>query len=174
MPIEFACECGKAYKVADQYAGKRTKCTACGQPVLVPAPAAAEESAEDAALRALMDGAEDEPARSGGYAGRAEYSAPPPPPPRPAAPRFDADSYRPKKEKEKPKKKERSYSSSYDSPQESRWSPNWVKVGSGTLCLVGGLAWLGVGLLAGRFFFYPVFLILAGPFIIINGLLSKS
>lgn len=36
MPISFSCECGKAMKVKDEYAGKRAKCPACGQGVVVP------------------------------------------------------------------------------------------------------------------------------------------
>jgi hypothetical protein len=87
MPIEFACPCGKAYKVADAHAGKRSKCTSCGLPVVVPSPTpgevwaepprptapppTAEETAEEAALRALLD--DEPPARpaAGGWNTRA-------------------------------------------------------------------------------------------------------
>lgn len=37
MPITFACECGKQLKTADDNAGKRVKCPACGEAVAVPA-----------------------------------------------------------------------------------------------------------------------------------------
>jgi hypothetical protein len=38
MPIRFAChQCGKPYSVRDEYAGRKTKCTACGTPLTVPA-----------------------------------------------------------------------------------------------------------------------------------------
>jgi hypothetical protein len=36
MPIRFACQCGKGYKVADDRAGKRGKCSRCGAVIYVP------------------------------------------------------------------------------------------------------------------------------------------
>lgn len=36
MTIAVSCTCGKTLNVPDQYAGKRIKCTGCGQPVSVP------------------------------------------------------------------------------------------------------------------------------------------
>src|SRR5262249_11251818 len=37
--IHFACPaCGTGYKVGDEFAGRRTKCRKCGQPLEVPAP----------------------------------------------------------------------------------------------------------------------------------------
>jgi hypothetical protein len=38
--IEIACACGKRFRVAEKYAGRRIKCPACGEVVTVPAPAA--------------------------------------------------------------------------------------------------------------------------------------
>jgi hypothetical protein len=180
MPIEFACECGKKFKVADEYAGKRSKCTACGQPVVVPMPApvpsADSPTDEDAAFRALTEGDDSEPAprTTGGYAGAA------PPAPRRAEPppsaRDTAHDMRARTtEMPKPSKpKKPTYRSSYDAPPERRWSPNWMKVGGGALAVVGGLVWLLVGMAAGYIYFYPFFLIPAGIFGIINGLLSRS
>src|SRR5687768_15249570 len=61
MSITFGCECGKPFTVADGYAGKRTKCPACGRPLTVPTPADPEgASAEDEAFRLLADGGEQE------------------------------------------------------------------------------------------------------------------
>ena len=186
MPIEFACACGKAFKVADEYAGKRSKCTACGQPVLVPQPqpAAVEEADEDAAVRALLDGDDPEPAPRtggyGGYAGAAPPRAEPPPPPRQdagshAARALAASSFTEKATKPKAKKaKPSSYGSSYDAPPERRWSPNWLKVGGGALgVLIGGGLLLG-GLAVGRFFIWSPVIIIVGLFGIINGLLSRT
>lgn len=204
MPIEFACPCGKGFKVADAYAGKRSKCTACGLPVVVPSPTpgevptepprpaapppTAEESAEDAALRALLD--DDEPAKptAGGWNTRApagqRETEPPAAPPRATAPAADAGSHaaralasaatQSKASKPSKPKAKRTSGSSYDQPSHRGWSPNWLKVGGGVLCLVGGLAWFGGGLLIGRIWWYSIFLILAGPFIMINGFLSRS
>ena len=36
MAISFQCKCGQTFKVADQYAGKRSKCTHCGAMLIVP------------------------------------------------------------------------------------------------------------------------------------------
>lgn len=185
MPIEFACECGKAFKVADEYAGKRSKCTACGQPVVVPSPsppAVAEESAEDAAMRALLDGDDPEPAprATSSFAGADDSPRRPAPPP----PRDDAGSHAaralaaanvaPKPSKEKGKAKKSPARSSYDGPPDRRWSPNWLKVGGGALAILGAIVWFGLGWLAGRIYFYPIFLVFAGIFGIINGLLSRD
>src|SRR5262249_35616150 len=42
MPIRFACPCGKAFQTQDEHAGKRTKCPACGQVLVIPGPRPAE------------------------------------------------------------------------------------------------------------------------------------
>jgi hypothetical protein len=48
MAITFACPCGKSYIVADNLAGKRTRCPVCQASFVVPAPAApVEEPLED-------------------------------------------------------------------------------------------------------------------------------
>ncbi len=41
MSIEVSCECGKRFRVGDQFAGKRGRCKACGRTVTVPAAAEA-------------------------------------------------------------------------------------------------------------------------------------
>jgi hypothetical protein len=46
MPIQFACPCGRAFKVGDEHAGKRTKCPSCGAAVVVPKPEAEELEVE--------------------------------------------------------------------------------------------------------------------------------
>jgi hypothetical protein len=38
MTIDFQCACGKKFRVADEYAGKRAKCKSCGEMVMVPNP----------------------------------------------------------------------------------------------------------------------------------------
>ena len=39
MPIIVSCECGRQKRVPDDYAGKKVKCSACGKPQIVTAPA---------------------------------------------------------------------------------------------------------------------------------------
>jgi hypothetical protein len=36
VPIQFACQCGKTLKAAEEHAGKRAKCNQCGQVVTIP------------------------------------------------------------------------------------------------------------------------------------------
>lgn len=40
MTIQFQCQCGKLMKTADESAGKRGKCPACGAVIMIPEPAA--------------------------------------------------------------------------------------------------------------------------------------
>jgi DNA-directed RNA polymerase subunit RPC12/RpoP len=42
MAIVFHCECGKELRSKDDFAGKRTKCPACGAAILIPVPVKAE------------------------------------------------------------------------------------------------------------------------------------
>ncbi len=36
MAVTFTCECGKKFSVNDKLAGKRGKCKACGQTLIIP------------------------------------------------------------------------------------------------------------------------------------------
>lgn len=56
--IKFACECGKAYKVPDKFAGKRVKCKNCGETVAVPSASEPISSARAAAVsqRSVVSG----------------------------------------------------------------------------------------------------------------------
>ena len=49
MPIKFKCPCGRAYQVADEHAGKRVKCRACG--AMIPVPRAQGKPAQGAVGR---------------------------------------------------------------------------------------------------------------------------
>lgn len=42
MTIPFACSCGKSFQAKDEFAGKRTKCPACGQVLVIPQPSRAD------------------------------------------------------------------------------------------------------------------------------------
>ncbi|MEO2010174.1 MAG: hypothetical protein ABGX22_15980 [Pirellulaceae bacterium] len=44
MTINASCSCGKTFRVKDELAGKKVKCSACGQPFTVPAPSIASPS----------------------------------------------------------------------------------------------------------------------------------
>ncbi len=49
VSIKFSCECGKAYKVSDKFAGKRVKCKQCGETVTVPSTTSDEIPSQRAA-----------------------------------------------------------------------------------------------------------------------------
>jgi hypothetical protein len=40
MPIEVACQCGQRFQAEDRFAGRKAKCSACGELLTIPAPAA--------------------------------------------------------------------------------------------------------------------------------------
>src|SRR5690349_19123250 len=40
MAIEFSCRCGSRFRVEEETAGKRARCKACGQYVIIPAASA--------------------------------------------------------------------------------------------------------------------------------------
>ncbi|MFP6675334.1 MAG: DUF805 domain-containing protein [Pirellulaceae bacterium] len=44
MTINASCSCGKTFRVKDELAGKKVKCSTCGQPFTVPAPSNASPS----------------------------------------------------------------------------------------------------------------------------------
>lgn len=56
--IKFSCECGKAYKVPDKFAGKRVRCKNCGETVAVPSASEQISSARAAAVsqRSVVSG----------------------------------------------------------------------------------------------------------------------
>src|SRR5438874_7266529 len=66
MAIEFACQCGSRFRVDDEMAGKRARCKACRQYVIIPA------ASTSAPVR--------QPAIAAPWAA-SHPSAPPPPPP---------------------------------------------------------------------------------------------
>lgn len=52
MAIQFSCSCGKQFCVRDDYAGKRARCSVCGQELTVPQATAAAVTATPAAAAA--------------------------------------------------------------------------------------------------------------------------
>ena len=89
MSISFHCDCGKAFRVPDNYAGRRTKCPTCQAALTVPTPAAADGADDFEVL-------DDEP----------EPASAPQPPARTAAARPQAPAPEPPKKKKKKRKKQ--------------------------------------------------------------------
>jgi hypothetical protein len=184
MPIEFACGCGKSLKVADEHAGKRTKCPACANPIVVPSPSVAEVSAEDEAFRALNDESEPvAPSNHRSWHQAEEYARPPSRGPAPPPAKPDAGSYAAralaragdevkKPSSEKPKKK--SWPVDPYAPREQKWHVDWGKVIGGIVGVLIGGALLFGGLAAGRFFIWSPIILIGGIIAIIGGFLSRS
>ena len=158
MPITFGCACGKQLRVADEYAGRRVKCPACGGATTVPEPEPEFEVIEDPS----------EP-----------IAAPPPPKARPVAKPTarrraddDDDDYddeeRPRKKKKwkKPKKRPAAATSSGDGGSGG--------VAGGLLMMVGAVVWFVVGLAFDWVFFYPPILFILGLVAFVKGLAGNS
>src|SRR5262249_9017903 len=54
--IKFSCDCGKAYKVPEEFAGKKVRCKQCGESILVPSASEAVSStrAEAVSQRSVL------------------------------------------------------------------------------------------------------------------------
>lgn len=65
MPITFACPCGKLFRVAEEWAGKRVRCKTCGDTIIVPEPDEDPEEPTPAANEtpAVHEAEEAKPAR---------------------------------------------------------------------------------------------------------------
>jgi hypothetical protein len=169
MSISFVCACGKSFAVADEYAGKRTKCPACGSALTVPTPAAesappAAEAEEDAAYRALMEAPEssaaERPAREPAAAKLS--SAPPnrePPPPTPY-----------------PKRGPKVATRSTKSPRERRGPAIHITPGvlGGLVSMLVAVVWFVVAYQAGWIYFYPPVMFVFGFVAVVRGLLGYS
>jgi hypothetical protein len=162
MPITFSCDCGKAFTVADGFAGKRTRCPACGAGLVVPQPAGVAD--EDAAFRMLAEAPEpDRPARSAPWAGGPMAPAPrpvipvrpPAPPPPPAA---------------KPKaRRSRGEGGSRGLPRISL-SP---AVAGGLFGMLFAAVWFFVGLSYNRIFVYAPILFVLSLIAVVRGILGR-
>jgi hypothetical protein len=166
MSIAFACDCGKSFSVAADYAGKRTKCPACGSGLTVPTPPAPEsdpeppkaESEEDSAYRALMES--PDPALSASPPTRRREASGEPPGSRPQS--------------EPPKIKARASAARKPARSSDGWPTGYeteprrpaVHISSGVLggaaMMLGAVIWFVVGLAAGILFYYPPVLFIIG------------
>jgi hypothetical protein len=82
MSILIACNCGKRFKAADQFAGKRTKCPGCGQTLTIPGAVAGATAAAAAPAAAAAKPRATATANAAVARPKAAVRpAPPPPPP---------------------------------------------------------------------------------------------
>lgn len=173
MPIAFGCpSCGIEYEVNDQFAGKRTKCPACAESLIVPAestlvraPAAPTASPEDEAYALLSDGAE-EPASSGPTPAEARSEAwdPGPAAPRTKSPLTTMPAPKPELKKSRKGSERGGRPRIYISPG--------VMGGIGSMVLAA--IWFVAGLAADRIFLYPPIMFVLGFVAVIRGLLGHA
>ena len=165
MPIQFACDCGKKFQVAEEHAGKRSKCPACGIGLLVPA--TPESPTDEVAYRALSDGPESEPNDQ-------DWREPDHTPQATVATRRQTPA--PKAQTpQAPKKKSKkvAFSDPY-APRERQWTIDGRRVIGGIFGVLLGCGLLFGGLAVNRFFIWSPVIIIGGIFGIINGLLHKE
>lgn len=169
MPITFSCKCGKSFRVKDEYAGKRTKCTGCSTALVVPEPEPVFEVEEE-----KFEVVEDEP----------EPPSPPAPPKKPSSlqERFQASktptkpasaaSFEKQLKADKSKIKKRR-----KKKRESEFSGVAVgpAVATGIAMMVGAVLWFVVGFYAlDRIFFYPPVLFVLGIVSVGKGLMGHE
>jgi hypothetical protein len=70
MPIDFACDCGKRYRVVDEMAGRGVKCKACGRATRVPTAEQADADLVDPFSSGEAYDVTDEPAAASASASR--------------------------------------------------------------------------------------------------------
>lgn len=197
--ITFQCECGKTHRTPAEHAGKRGKCSGCGNVMRIPelqpaaartAPPAQRSAATVAAApKARASSALDEhdPGRLYGLDDQDVAPRAPAPRGRPcpkcAKPLPSPDAtfcvdcgYNLKTGKVsslevvKPSKPKKRKPSNVAKFFESRLTSS--KFLGGLLSLVGGSVWLVLGLMANRIFFYPIILIIGGLIGVLTGLIS--
>ncbi len=199
--IQFPCECGKILRAADEHAGKRARCKECGNVMSIPGarpaeartPAPVKQSAstaktttspkvrassslEDQApshLYELDEKVDSPPARA--QRGRPCPNCSKPLPSRDATFCVDCGynlttGKKSSVDVSKPKKPKKPKASKVGNFVGRRLTSS--KFLGGLCSLTGGTIWLVVGLMAGRLFFYPLFLIGGGVLSVFAGLIG--
>jgi hypothetical protein len=161
MPITLRCDCGRALRVKDEFAGRKGRCPHCGTVLAIPAP---EVEAEEDAYEVLRAEPETRVRRDPepAYRRREPEPEPEPEPPRRPVLRREPSPRR------RPRRAERG------GPRvafEEGWfgSANAGVVG-GLLMILIAVVWFVAGLAAGYIFFYPPILFVIGIIAFIKGL----
>jgi hypothetical protein len=182
MLIPLRCSCGRELKLKEELAGKKIRCPQCKAICAVPE-ILAEVEEEEPVLEVLpAEEAEGPPRRK---TGRTAIQVEPPevlPVARPAA--DDAISARPlyrSKDEDRPRKRRRPklYREDKRSAPLVAFEPGWFGsvnsgVAGGLLMILIAVVWFGLGLAAGRIFFYPPILFVIGLIAIFKGCLGGS
>jgi hypothetical protein len=201
MPIPVQCDCGRSLRIKDELAGRKVKCPQCAAVLLVPRPETAAEELgyelisddapeEEARPRRKAKSDPDDGVQT---APRSR---------RPAAADDDEDEEDPEEARRRRKGREdeerdeerrrsrrkketrrlveeagredraRRRLASTPSPSRRGFGTINAGVGGGIVMIVIGVVWLGIGLMAGWIFFYPVVLIVLGIIAVIRGATS--
>jgi hypothetical protein len=194
MPIAVTCRCGKSFRAKDELAGKKVLCPTCKGvltillPAPPPTPPAPTRSAEDEALAVLMS---DEPVREEKPIRRTPVDPVLPPlsanapvesfgmaqisetkVPRSSNTLSGGETKAATKPKKPVKPRPDLYSTS--SSRGFFADANWGGALVGLLMMLGGAAWLGLGLMANTFFPYSIVVIALGFMGMVKSILGFS
>jgi hypothetical protein len=177
MTIAFKCECGRTFRTADEFAGRKTTCPVCGVQITVPAPEGVAHAAPPplpspgAAQRwAPVDEAPPAP----GYDRQSEEVAPIPRRPAAAPPRRSEFDGIDRDDGRGPGLSRTVNNRDFDrfrkpAPASSGWTDKGVL--AGIAMMIGAIVWFfGAGLLFDLWFFYPPILFIVGLVCFIKGL----
>lgn len=178
MAISFQCQCGRKFRTGDEHAGRSATCPDCRVKLVVPAGAAAEAAPQQILPPPIPD--EDLPASDrSDYGVQSEEVAPirrrsTAPAPYERSGRDDRDDRNDQDDdynRKRPsyRRPDRNPFVKRAKPQSNGWTDKGVV--AGLLMMGGAVVWFfGAGLLFDFWFFYPVFLFIAGMVCFIKGL----
>jgi hypothetical protein len=172
MTISFECDCGKQYNVAEKNAGRSIRCADCGETVTVPGGASRSSSGP---TRKRPQKRRPQPVEeydeydeyeeydeydSGGTSRDREDD-------------YDEyeDDYEPKRRRPQRKKRSRKARRTHGGEEEKSGA---AMMGSGVLMVVGGAAWLILGLMNDLFYPYTIILIVLGLISFFKGLIKSA
>jgi hypothetical protein len=154
MPLTVDCTCGKKLQARDELAGKKVKCPQCATVLTLPTSTAIATAPVrfDTPPRPTRDAIRTEPEE------RILDALPP-------RPELDDDdtAYDSKLRRRKREAREGSI-----------FTGSTGEILIGTLMIVGGIAWLGLGLAAGIIFYKPAFLIIGGFIAMVKGFVDRK
>jgi hypothetical protein len=176
MPISLQCTCGKAYRIKDELAGKKIRCSACNKVIAVPIPEPETPTEEDAMAFLLTD---DAPAATSGNNASStdiqEHAPLPksddrviekPPAPKPAKEKKRASSLQ--------KLRWKDFDDGRDQPPAGSGRSISPTLVTGLLMMLGAVIWFVGGLAIGILFYYPPVLFVLGIIAVFKGAMGQE
>jgi hypothetical protein len=152
------CPCERAFRVKDELAGKKIRCPACKQVLVVPVPELVPEPADDDEAASYLMAEEPAPKRAAKVRDEDDERITAKPPPREKPKPRPIEDDRPVR-----KRRERVYYR--EEREQSRFSGLVISpsIVSGVLMMIGAVVWFIAGLaLVDRIYFYPPILFVLG------------